>query len=393
VTVEALGLYDPFTHTVWDDPYPIYRQLRDDYPAYRNEDRDCWVVSRYEDIEAVSRDVETFSCLGGVDLDLPEFYLGPGDLLEFDPPIHTRLRKVVREHLTPKAIAGMEPRIRSQVCSALDRMLERGGGDAAEEIAFPLPMATILSLMGMPDEDGPQLKAWLDATAYRTPGSPDRPIECDEAHDALAAYVATLVGERRRVPRDDILTVMAQAVDEGTMSSGETRGMALLILTAGWETTAALIGNALFLLAAHPDQRRILAEEQALIPAAVEEVLRFEAPVQYLHRTTTRASSLHDVTFPVSAKVLLLYGSGNRDPRRWDHAENFDVRRVTQRHVAFGHGIHLCLGAPLARLECRIVLEEILARAPAYEIAGPIERIEAHVLRGFHRLPLRLVAA
>jgi len=391
--VEATGLYDPFTHTVWDDPYPIFRQLRDEYPLYRNEERDCWVVSRYEDIEAISRDVETFSVAGGVALDLPEDYLGPGDMLAVDPPAHTRLRRIVREQLTPKAIERLESSIRSQVRAVLDRMLERGHGDAAAELAFPLPMATIMALMGMPEEDGPQLRVWLDATAYRTPGSPDRPPETDAAHDALADYVGGLLAERRREPREDIVTVMARAVEDGTMSLEETRGMSLLMLTAGWETTAALIGNALYLLARHPDQRAILIDNPATITAAVEEILRYEAPVQYLHRTTTREVTLHDVTVPAGGKILLLYGSGNRDERRWDDPDQLDVLRTPQRHVAFGNGIHLCLGAPLARLEGRIVLEELLRRAPAYELSGPIERIEAHELRGIHQLPLRFLAS
>lgn len=393
MTVEALGLYDPFSHTVWEDPYPVYRQLREKHPLYRNEERDCWVASRYEDIEAISRDVETFSVAGGVDFDLPEYYLGPGDMLAVDPPIHTRLRKVVREQLTPKAIERLESMLRSQVRTVLDRMLERGEGDAAAELAFPLPMSAILALMGFPDEDGPQLREWLDATAYRTPGSPDRPPETDAAHDALAEYVAMLLEERRREPREDIVTVMARAVEGGSMSLEETKGMSLLMLTAGWETTASLIGNALYHLARNPDQRTILVKDPATIAAGVEEVLRYDAPVQYLHRTVTREVTMHDETVPAGGKVLLLYASGNRDERRWDDPDSLDVLRPPQRNVAFGNGIHLCLGAPLARIECRIVLEEILSRAPEYEIAGPIERIEAHVLRGIHRLPLRLVAA
>jgi len=390
--IEATGLYDPFTHTVWDDPYPVYRQLRDGYPVYRNVARDCWVLSRYADIQAASRAVAIFSNAEGVDLDLPPGYLGPGSFLDADPPDHTRLRRILHEHFTPKVIGHLESLVRTRVRRILDDMLARGEGDIADILAFPLPMFTVLALMGLPEEDGPQLRAWLDATALRTPGSAARPPECDAAHDALARYVDRLLDDRMRRPGEDLLTVIATAVADGRITRAETHGMSLLLLTAGWETTASLISTALYLLARYPDERRLLVAEPANIPAAIEEILRFEAPVQYLHRTTTQDVELHDTILPRGDRVVLLYASGNRDERVWDRPDRFVVRREPKRHLAFGDGIHHCIGAPLARLEARIALEEVLGAAPGYEIAGPIERLQAHVLRGIRRLPVALGA-
>ncbi len=386
---EATGLYDPFTHSVWDDPYPIYRELRDHHPIYRNEARDCWVLSRHADIQAASRNVATFSAAEGVDLDLPPGYLGPGSFLDSDPPDHTRLRKILHEQFAPRAMDRLDSMIRERVRQLVDTMIARDEADIASELAFPLPMFTVLALMGFPEDEGPQLREWLDATALRTPGSAERPPECDEAHHALAGRVDELLAERAQDPREDLLTVMAQAVGDGRMSRAETHGMALLLLTAGWETTASLISTGFYLLARYPDQRRVLILNPSAIPAAVDEILRFEAPVQYLHRTTMDDVDLHGTTVPRGGKVVFLYASGNRDDRVWEAPDRFDVGRDPKRHVAFGEGIHHCIGAPLARLEARIAIEEVLARAPDYELAGPIERLEAHVLRGIRQLPVR----
>jgi cytochrome P450 len=387
--VEPLGLYDPFVHTVLDDPYPAYRVLRDEFPVYHNEHRGCWVVSRYDDVRAVSRDVPTFSNAWGVDFDLPPGYLGAGSFLDIDPPDHTRLRRVLHEHLSPRRIESLESTIRHRARALIEGVVEAGRADLAAEVAFPLPMVTILGLVGFPEADGTQLREWLDATALRTPGTADRPAACDEAHDALAEYVTRLVEDRRRRPRGDLLSVMAEAVDARTMTVDETRGMSLLLLTAGWETTAALISSCFLHLARNEDQRRVLIDDPDAVAPAIEESLRFDAPVQYLMRTTTREATIHGVTIPAQEKVLLLYAAANRDDRVWEDADRFDVTRSPHRNLAFGDGIHHCIGAPLARLEARVAIGELLAVAPDYELDGQFERIEAHVLRGIHHLPIR----
>jgi hypothetical protein len=255
---------------------------------------------------------------------------------------------------------------------------------------MPLPMQTILALIGFPEDDWPQLREWVHAATLRIPGSPDRPPECDDAHEALADRMGRLLDERRREPRDDLMTVMAHAVATGHMSLAESRGMSLLLVVAGYVTTASLIANAAFLLAQHPEEQRILAEDQVAIPAGVEEILRLESPIQYLMRTATRDVTLHEVRIPKGGRILLLYAAGNRDERRWQDPDRLDVRRIPQRNLAFGDGIHHCLGAPLARLSARVSLEELLARWPSFQLAGPISRLDSVVLRGVSQLPIRL---
>jgi len=384
--------YDPFLHSVADDPYPIYRRLRDEQPLYRSEERDCWVLSRYDDIVAVTRDAATFSCAGGVDLDLPADYLGEGDFLASDAPKHTRLRRVLHERFTPRAMAALEAGVRARVDGLVAPIVERGHGDLAAELAFPLPMFTILDLLGFPAEDADKLHAWLHATALRTPGSSARPPECDAAHHALAAYVGDLIAERRRSPREDVLSDIAAAVDAGRMSASETAGMCLLLLTAGWETTASLISSAVVLLARHPEQRARVRAEPSRSAAAIEEVLRYEAPVQYLMRTTTRPVLLHGTEVPAAARIVLLWAAANRDERHWTDPDSFDVSRAPHRNLAFGDGIHFCLGAPLARLEGRLAIEALVRVMPDYEISGPLVRLESHVLRGLHHVPVRCEA-
>ncbi len=391
--VQPLGVYDPFWHTITDDPYPVYQLLRDEHPIYRSEERDCWVASRFDDIVRISRDVTTFSCAAGVDLDLPATYLGPGDFLATDPPMHTRLRQILHQSFTPKAIARLETGVRARVRPMVTNISAGDPIDLSASLAMPLPMHTILDLMGLPDDDRTQVRDWLHATTLRIPGSPDRPPECDAAHEALADYLGDVLEQRRREPQDDLITVMAQAVDTGRMSLAETHGMLLLLIVAGWVTTACLVSNAVWLLAQHPDQFQILAHDPNAIPDGVEEVLRLESPVQYLMRTTTTEVELHGVPIPSGSKILLLYAAGNRDGRRWEDPDRFDVRRRLWRHLAFGDGIHHCLGAPLSRLSGRIVLEELLAHWGRIELAGPTTRLDSVVLRGFEQLPVRLFAA
>lgn len=387
-TLQPLGIWDPFVHPLAEDPSPAFRELRERHPVYYNEVRGCWVVSRFEDVQAISRDVVRFTNTGGVDFDMPADYLGKGDFLTYDPPDHTRLRKVLQERFSPRHMAAVEPLVRDTGRRLVATMAAKGGGDASAELAFPLPELTILALMGFPERDRGQLQAWMNATSLRTPGSAERPPECDEAHEHLAAYTDQELDDRAARPRDDLMTVIANAVADGRMTREETHGMALLLLTAGWETTASLISTSILMLHEHRQQRAAVVADPLLASAVVEEVLRAEAPVQYLMRTAKVDVELHGTTIPQGAKVLLLYAAANRDDRRWENPDAFDIARPQLRHVAFGEGIHHCLGAPLARLEARIAIQELLAVAPEYRITGEIERLEAHVLRGIHRLPV-----
>lgn len=380
------NIYDPFLHTVVDDPYPIYRELRDEHPVYRCEERDCWVLSRFDDIQDTARAWEQFSNEDGVDLDMPAHFLGPGDFLDSDPPRHDRLRRVLHDRFKPRAIPQFEAEIQARVDQLLDPLLARGGGDISAELAFALPMLTILDLLGYPEDDS--IRGLLGEAVQRTAGTDVTPPHALAALDQLERIVLEQLDDRRRNPGDDLMSVIAAAEAEGAMSTEEIPGMCLLLMIAGFETTAGLLSTSILHLAAHPDQRAYLAANPEEIAAGIEEVLRYDAPVQHLMRITTEEVELHGTTIAAGERVLLLWGSANRDERRWQRPDELDVRREQQRHAAFGVGLHHCLGAPLARLEARVALTALLARAPEYEIDGAVERFSAHNIRGLARLPI-----
>lgn len=383
-------LYDPFTHTVADDPYPIYRQLREEHPVYCCEQRGCWVLSRFEDVQPAARNWELFSNEGGVDLDQPAHYLGRGDFLDSDPPLHDRLRGVLHEHFKPKALAALEGAVRRRVEGLVAPLVARGEGDLAAELAFPLPMQTILDLMGLSGDEAGVYGRLLQAAVERIPGSEETPPHARAAMAELEGRVSEAIEARRKAPQDDLLTIIAKAEAAGMMTAEEIPGMCLLLLIAGWETTAGLLSSSLLHLARHPEQRALLVDRPELVPRAVEEVLRFDAPVQHLARLTTARVELHGVEIDEGERVLLLWGAANRDTRRWERGEEFDVLREQKRNIAFGEGIHHCLGAPLARMEARIALELLLPQAPHYEIVGDVTRFHAHQVRGLEHLPASL---
>jgi len=384
---DPIGLYDPFVHAMVDDPYPVYRQLRDEHPAYYNSGRDLWAISRFDDVQGAARNWSVFSNAGGADIDVGAQFFGIGDFVDSDPPRHERLREVVKSPFAPKAIAELERNIRDEVNRLLDPMLERRSGEFVGEVATKLPLAIIFDLLGYPRSDGATLLPLLYDVQMREPGDDQVPEAAIRARTALNEYIEDAAAQRRKDPRDDILTQIVSAEKEGRVSREEIPGMCLLLMLAGWETTTVLAGNAIWLLARHPEQRRILTERPDLIPAAIEEILRFDAPVQHLARVATEDTVLHGETIPADSRIVLLWASANRDERRWDNPDAFDVERDPKRHFAFGEGIHHCLGAPLARLEGRIILETLLSREPDFDVGEP-ERLPQVIIRGIGRLPI-----
>ncbi len=385
---EPVGLYDPFVHAMVRDPYPLYRELRDHHPAYYNPERDLWAVSRFEDVQHVARDWRTFANSGGADIDVGPQWFGVGDFVDSDPPRHERLRGVVKNSFSPRATAEMEGDIRRQVDELLAPMLERGHGELVGEFASVIPLVVIFNLLGYPREDLDALKRLLYAVQLRTPGATEPPEAAVQARGELHAYIEVAAAERRRIPRDDLLTHIVESEKTGGVSREEIPGMAVLLMIAGWETSSILITNAIWLLARHPEQRERLRKNPDEIPAAVEEVLRFDAPVQHLARLTLADATLHDQTLAAGSRVLLLWASANRDERRWEDPDRFDTTREPQRNLAFGEGIHHCLGAPLARLESRVVLEALLARDVEFEVGEP-GRLPQVIIRGISDLPIR----
>jgi cytochrome P450 len=380
-----VGLYDPFVHAMVDDPYPVYRELRRDHPVYHNPDRGFWAVSRWADVQHVARDWRQFSSAGGVDVDIPPHFFGVGDLIDSDPPQHDRLRAVVREVFSPRGVGHLERVIKLRVDELLDPLLARGRGEFVGEVGSRLPLAIIVGLLGFPHSESAELVTLMQAVLERVPGSTEVSAGVIRALAALEEYIADAARQRRRRPQDDLLSLIVGAEWSGEVQPEEVTGLCLTLLLAGWETTSVLAANAIWLMANHPEQRQLLADEPARIPAAIEEILRFETPAQQHSRIAVSDVELHGERIPAGGRVLMLWASANRDETRWSDGDLFDVQRTPKRNLAFGEGIHHCLGAPLARLEARILLETLLARNPRFEVDLP-ERFESVVIRGISRL-------
>jgi hypothetical protein len=377
----VLQTFDPLGQS---EPYDAYRALRDESPVHWDTERGFWALSRFEDVQRAAREWRALSSAEGVNLDDTLELTGAGNLIAADPPGHDRLRKVVRGRFTPAAIATMEPAIREDVRGTLAAAVRAGGFDAAAGLAWTLPVRTISRLLGLPVDDEPLLRGWLQAVIRREPREERLPASAREAGARLRAYFLEHVAGRRG--GEDLLADIVGAERRGELGPEEIPGLCILLYVAGTETVADFAGNALAVLAEHPEQRALLAAEPQRIPRAVEELLRFESPVQYQARTAATDYG----AIPKGAAVVLLWGSANRDERRWDRAGELDVTREPKRHLAFGEGIHHCLGAPLARLQGRIVLEEMLRAAPGYRIDGEIGRIATHNTRGVATLPIAL---
>ena len=382
--------YSPFSPEIQTDPYPVYRQLRDHAPLYRSSEHGFWALSRYEDIVAVSRDWETYSSAFGVDIDDTGGEFGHGNFLEEDPPLHDVLRAVVRNEFIPKDLRpALEPFVRQEVERIVADLKTRPAVDFARELAWELPVIVVSRLMGFPEEDRERLRHWEEAFALRIPTLDRLPPFASRAGSALRSYFGELIAKRQARPDDDLVSKIATAKVDGAPIGDAALGMVFILFVAAIETTASLITQSLRLLAEHPDQRKWLAENIAAAPHAVEEVLRYEAPVQNIKRTTLSDTALMGEALPEGSTVLLLTGSANRDERRFPDPDVFDISREPKRHLAFGEGIHHCIGAPLARLEGQVVLETVLAEMPNYQLVGTPIRLPNNIVRGYLSLPAR----
>jgi cytochrome P450 len=383
--------YDPFDGLLSGDPYELYAALRAVAPVYRSDRHGFWALSRHEDVISATRDWETYSTADGVDIDGTGEAYGSGDFLEEDPPRHDVLRAVVRAHFVPKRLrSALSDTVRAEVRSLLARVRELGAADMARELAWPLPVAVGTDLLGIPRSDREPLLGLQRRLAERTAGTRELPAHARAAAAELRTYFAELVDERRARPRGDLVTTIATAEPDGRPIGDDAVGLLFLLFVASMETTASSIGNALALLDAHPEQRERLARNPGAVERAVEEVLRFEAPVQVTKRVTRREVTIGGATIPSGEEVFLVLASANRDERRYERADHFDIRREPLRHLAFGDGIHHCLGAPLARLELAIVLEELIASGISVRLNGGARRLSSHFIRGFAELPAQV---
>lgn len=374
----AVGLLDAWDPLARDeDPFGTYRLLRESAPVYRLATRDLWAISRFDEVQQAARDWQTYSSADGVGIDDVRqlFEPGDGDFLEQDPPRHDVVRNLVRTAFSPNRLRQrLEPTILSTARSLVSAIRRRGGGDLVTDLALPLPHTVVSTLVGFPTADHARLATWVIAMHHREPGATVLPADALAARDEFREYIDYFVTLRLAEPRDDLLSLMVSAVRARELSVDDVKGMCALLYFAGTGTTTQLIAEALHLLALHPAQRERLAATMNALPEAIEEVLRYEPPVVMQARVTTRVVSVLDQAIPAGARVLLLLGSANRDDRRWTNADAFDIDRPAQRHLAFGDGIHHCIGAPLARLESRIALEVVLTLMPDYSLAGTLRR-------------------
>jgi cytochrome P450 len=382
------GEYDPFTHTCAGDPYPLYRRMRDQGSVWRAGD--LWALTRFDDVQAAARNWQTFSHAAGVDLDEVGALIGTGNFLDADPPPHDRLRDIVRREFQPKAISALEPTVRAEARRMLDAMPDHGRVDVASSFGWPLPVGLVHALIGFPSEDREHLQRLLSVFSLRgverPSGDRDLPGDAVAAGSELRAYCGHAIASHGDSP--GILRTLAAAVRRRKLTVDEATGTCFLLLLAGVDTTTSLITNSIYHLAARPAQRGELVAPGGIEPAVVEELLRFDSPIQADARTTTGAISIGGTEIPEGARVLLIFGSANRDERRFREPDRLDFAREPKRHLAFGEGIHHCLGAPLARMEGRVALEEFLARVPDYEVAGEPTRMPSQTTRGFDRLEI-----
>jgi cytochrome P450 len=391
--------WDPYSVELDREPYPVWNRLRDEAPVYRHDGLDFSALSRFDDVEAASLSPAVFSSAHGTVLErMGPDPAGGGMMIFQDPPEHTTLRRVVSRAFSPRRIAELENRVRGLCRDLLEPHVHSPGFDYVTGFADQLPSLVISSLVRVPAADQETQRRHVDGMFHIEPGVGMANAMAAESALALAGYLADLVEQRSRNPRDDLMSDQVGAeVAGGNGDGGAMRSLttdecvrfAILLYTAGTETVAKLLGNAAVILAGHDGQRRELAQRPELIPRAVEELLRYEAPSPVNGRWTTQPVTLHRVTIPAGSKVLLLSGSAGRDERAFDDPDQFDIHRENARHLSFGHGIHFCIGAALARIEGRIALEETLVRFPDWRI-DPARLVRAHTstVRGYRSVPI-----
>ncbi|KYF52445.1 cytochrome, partial [Sorangium cellulosum] len=347
-----------FSEEMRRNPYPLYDQIRSSTPVLHHPPSGAWLIFDHDGVKRALHDHEAFGSAVSP----------PGNrtsewLVFSDPPRHTKLRALLSRAFTPRAVAELEPRIRRLSQELLDRTIGRGAMDLVEDYAVPLPLLVIAEMLGAPTEDQPRFKRWSDvildlSTTVSSSAEAARAIGAFTSVSAeMQGYLRGLVAQRRAAPRDDLLTRLVEAeVDGARLNEDEILGFFQLLLVAGHETTTNLISNAVLCLLEHPTELARLRGEPQLLPSAIEEVLRYRSPVQTMFRVTRRDVAMHGEVIPAGEPALVMIGSANRDPKQFRDPGRFDIARDPGPHVAFGHGIHFCLGAPLARLEARVAL-------------------------------------
>ena len=388
-------IYDPSSYELQENPFPTYRQMQDEAPLYRNSDMGFWALTRFDDVVAGLADWSNLSSARGTLIEQIQSGGPPSDMMIFsDPPRHEQLRRLIGRAFTPSRVAQLDGDIRAMCEAWLDPLCEAGGGEVVGELAGRLPMAVIAALLGAPAEDNPRLKVLSDRLLHREDGSMEMPADGIAAGAELHVYFSELIARRRTHPADDLVSALIEAEiateDGGSqrLTDDEMVNFCLLLGVAGNETTAKLIATGVVTLHDFPDERARLVAQPDLWPKAIEELLRFDPPSHYQGRVTTAPIERHGEEIPEGSIVLLINGAANRDPRVFPDPDRYIADRAIDRHLAFGHSIHFCLGAPLARLETRIALQELVKRFPHYEVdRDRIERFHSSNVRGLSKVP------
>lgn len=394
--------FDPFSDEYFNDPTEVYRRLRDEQPVYFNDRYGFYALSRFADVVAAHRDWQAFSSSHGVDLatltEDPDRIRAMRMIIMMDPPEHDRLRALVSRVFTPRAVAALEPMIREVVISFLAPLEDRDEFDIVADFSAPFPVEIIARMLGVPEGERQQLREWLDLSLHREPGQLGPTPEGVDAAMQSGLYYVGLIGEKRTHPADDMLSRLTQVeVDRGDgvatgLDDGEIAGFASLLGGAGAETVTKLVGNAMSLFDERPDVWARVRNDRALVPKAVEEILRLLPPSQYQGRFSHAERHFDGGTIPAGYPVLLLTGAATRDPRAFDRPDELDIDRPPNVAIALGHGVHSCLGAALARMESRIALEEIAARWQRLEVdRDGLRRVHMSNVAGFSNVPVRAI--
>jgi cytochrome P450 len=399
VTTTAVE-FDPFSDEYFDDPTEMYRRLRDEAPVYFNEQYGFFALSRFADVVSAHRDLQAFSSAHGIELFTlltrsPDEVASFRSIIMMDPPEHDVMRALVSRVFTPRAMGALEPMIREVICGFLDALPDPADFDAVAEFSALFPVEVISRMLGVPDGERQQIRHWLDASLHREPGQTGLSPENETSMIEMGAYFYELAAEKRQNPGDDMISRLTQVtVDRGDgtetgLDDAEIAGFSTLLGGAGAETVTKLVGNAVVLFSRHPDQWQKVLDDRDKIPGAVEEILRYLPPSQYQGRYALETRDFDGSTLPAGFPVLLLTGAATRDPRAFDGADDFDIERPPSVAIGFGHGVHSCLGAALARAESRIAIGELASRCPSLQVdeAG-LRRVHMSNVAGYSNVPV-----
>lgn len=393
-------VFDPFSEEYFNDPFDIYRRMREEAPLYYNEEEDFYALTRHEDVAAALKDFETYSSSRGCDLAMVRSDEPPQKSIIFmDPPDHRHMRSLLNKAFTPRAMQAQRATIIEQV----ERFLGAADPDhfdVVQDFSGPFPVEVITRMVGVPDEFRQQVRHWMNISLHHEPGQVEISETNMQANIDTAMYYYGLVQERRANPQDDMLSRLIAAEIPGEdgqprrLDDIEITGFAALLGGAGAETVTKLVGNAAVLFARYPEQWQKLLDDRSKVPAAVEELLRYEGPVQYNVRYTLKEAHVSGGTIPAGKPVFLLNAAANRDPEAFTDADTFDIDRdqTEAQHLGLGYGIHSCLGAALARMESTIALERLLDFMPRYEVNWDgLQRVHMQNVAGWQNVPVRVL--